>query len=332
MSGIVAEQGLDEPGAGEQSSIPSSSLEVKIRTLESDLKSMAESGGSWSQSRSVAAPIPSVSLDNNRDTATAKRPPVFLIIGFVLLLVVAGFVLYYFVYPLVVQEKKTSLQQIETNKSPQEGALASPGEISRQAELITPSFGHSSFFQNTSSEKLVLRLEGPAASASDLRTYTQKTTDLLAGARTTSTLIEVEVQNKDGSPAPFTGFLQAIDAGVLDPQFFATNFEPDFTYFIYKDKQGYWPGYVLALKPGQNWLFLKSDVMKLEESPKLENLFITAPGKKTGEAFQDGTIERQPVRALVFDGPGGVFIYGWFRGYFIMSTSNEGLKQALSRI
>jgi len=331
MSDTLGERGAGEPGAGEESSIPSSSLEVKIRTLESDLKSMAESGGSWSQSRSIAAPIPSVSLNSNGDTARA-RPTILLVIGFIVLLIVAGFVLYYFVYPLVVQEKKTSLQQIETSKSPQEGALLRPQEVSRQAESIIPSFGHSSFFRSASPEKLVLRLEGPAARASDLRTYTQKTTDLLLGARTTSTLFEIEVQNTDGTPAAFVGFLQAIDGGVLDPQFFATNFEPDFTYFIYKDKQGYWPGYMLALKPGQNWLFLKSDVAKLEESPKLENLFMTSPGKKTGEAFQDGTIEKQPVRALVFDSPGGVFIYGWFRGYFIMSTSNEGLKQALSRI
>jgi len=75
---------------------------------------------------------------------------------------------------------------------------------------------------------------------------------------------------------------------------------------------------------------LSEDVSQIEISPKISNLFLGFIGKPRTDGFVDDTAGGQPVRTLLFEG-GTSFTYGWFRGYLIMSTSKDGLREALGR-
>lgn len=294
--------------------------EVKVRTFASDLKSMAESGGGPPEYEKVKGP-PIV------EPRSPKRPDLLVNRLFVVLvplaaLLILGLGFYFFIYP-----------RLGGKIGPDErGPAALPPKTSileqRPAE---PRFDHRSFLKKAPDGRFVLRVGSVAASASDLSTYSQKVIALLGNAKPASTLFEIAVQDSEGGPVSIRDFLGAIDAQVVSQDFLEGNFNSDFTYFVYKDKNGYWPGYILELKPGKNWLFLRSDTLVLEASPKLANLFLVDPGNIQG-TFADGVVSGQPVRAAVFTKPGAVLTYGWFRGYFIVGTSQDGLKRALEHL
>jgi hypothetical protein len=112
----------------------------------------------------------------------------------------------------------------------------------------------------------------------------------------------------------------------------AQNFNPDFTFFIYKEKKGFWPGLITQLKPEKNLIVLKPEIAKLENSTNLERLFITKPEGEKG-LFRDVLLSGQPARVLDFSvSSPAKFIYGWFHNYLVISTSEVGLKEAIGRL
>ncbi|RJQ28919.1 hypothetical protein C4571_02675 [Candidatus Parcubacteria bacterium] len=318
-------QGGVSAGYTAVSSIPAPSSEFKIRTLASDVRSMTASGGGLPQAVRVTGPFFAGAQEG---ASSAKSRKSVVIIFSVILVVAALGAAAYYLYPRFLGEKDESGADVRGSMESQ-GALGTKPEV-REAQSIIPSFEHLSFFRAPAQETLTLFLSGPAASASDLWTYGQKITSLLNSANRASTFFEITIRNQDGSAAPVTAFFEAIDGAVLDPQFVLTNFNPDFTYFMYRDQFGSWPGYILELKSGQNWLFLSEDVSQIEISPKISNLFLGFIGKPRTDGFVDDTAGGQPVRTLLFEG-GTSFTYGWFRGYLIMSTSKDGLREALGR-
>jgi hypothetical protein len=128
--------------------------------------------------------------------------------------------------------------------------------------------------------------------------------------------------------------LTAEGATVLDPSFLAENFNPDPTFFVYRDKSGSWPGYVLSLQNGKNWLFLESDVAKLESSPAIANFFLTNTGPASPDGFTDSAIASTTVRILPFleATVPTYFVYGWSNGNLILSTSQAGFAAAIAHL
>jgi len=216
--------------------------------------------------------------------------------------------------------------------------LPSPAAV---PPLAAQSFVHHSLFSKPVDQLLTLTVRSSAESASDLQTFSQKVTNLLAGAKPTTNLFEINVKNADGEDLDVNETMALADTAVLDPQFLSAHFNTDATFFVYsakggsasggKDKNGLWPGYIVALKPTENWLFLKNDIQKLEKSSKVNNFFFSSPGDRVGD-FKDDVVSGQPVRVLQFTAPGAIFIYGWFRGNLILSVSLDGLKSALARL
>ena len=148
----------------------------------------------------------------------------------------------------------------------------------------------------------------------------------------TSTFVEIVPQDASGARIAAPVFLSFIDGLVLDSGMIASHFRPDFTYFMYRAKGIWWPGYVLPLKAGENWLFLKDDVAAVESSPKISNLFLSSPGAAIVGGFHDGTVGDQPVRKLTFTDGTTAFLYGWYHGYLILCTSEAGMREALGRL
>ncbi|MDO8301960.1 MAG: hypothetical protein Q7T18_01845, partial [Sedimentisphaerales bacterium] len=107
----------------------------------------------------------------------------------------------------------------------------------------------------------------------------------------------------------------------------------DFTAFVYGDKDGFWPGYILKLKAGESPLLLASGVVKIEtDTALIYSFFAQAPGIAS-PAFRDAQLSGNPVRELTFTQKPSAFIYGWVKSqYLIIGTSEEAVKSAISRL
>jgi flagellar basal body-associated protein FliL len=328
------------------SNVPPSPPEVKIRTMKSDLESMAQSGGGAPQYKTIRAP----SLVFEREEAE-KKPIVgeekagkfWLIAVPIIALALLG-IIAYFAYGFFLGAAPAT-QPSPATPAP---AAQTPASQPPSTASIVPSVAQShSIFKKPADQILTLMINKNVTSAADLQTFSQRLTALIGGANATatatSTFFEVDMKYSDGSGLALDDIFTLADIYVLPPQFFAAHFSPNATSFVYsakggsasggKDKNGVWPGFVLSLKPTENWLFLQNEASELEKSSKINNFFLTQPGSPSPNGFADATVDGQPARILSFSAPGVSFVYSWSRGgYLIFSTSLDGLKSAFARL
>lgn len=135
-------------------------------------------------------------------------------------------------------------------------------------------------------------------------------------------------------------------AQLLAPQTFAGDvtkyFEPDFTYFVYSDKNGSWPGFVARFssqpdlyKEGLDVTIpaTKTKIQGLLESDggAVSNFFLVNPG--TAQHWKDGKINSVSTRYSAFSQVGASFNYGWLpNNLLLISTSYNGAKEAVRRL
>lgn len=320
--------------------IPSSESDIVIRTMASDLASLAASGGNGVQVQPLSFDA-HVSISESTaiatDTGTVASAParsriplvvVMALVG-VLILGVGGYIAWDF----------WGRSYFAPSVSPE--ALVSAPAASSSAPLTSPSlapavgvydFTHSSFLKKPADQAFALVLGGSANSASDLQTYSQKVSNALTGLKPDTTFIEMRVVDQGGKPLSFGQFLYAVSANLVDQNTLANNFLPDFTFFIYKDGNGYWPGFVLQLQPSKNWLFLKDEMTRVEKATARDSVFLTQPGTPSGSGFVVDAVGELPVRSLNYSNPSASFLYGWLRNYFIISTSRDGMREVLNRL
>jgi hypothetical protein len=324
MDGI---QNENQKEAAFSASVPPPPPEVKIRTLESDIESITQSGGVATMPRLVKAPPIVDKTDLGAKKAKPSSGAAGIIIAAVAFIVfaAAAFVAYKYLSAIIggnANPGSNSPSAATTTQTPAAPASAS----------ISSTFVHRSAFRKPPDQTFMLSVVSAATNASELQTFYQRLNNLLSSASPTSTFFEIDVKGNDGRDININEIFSLSDGAVLDPQLLSDNFSLDATFFVYKDKNGFWPGYVLALQSSKNWLFLKDDVAKLESSPKIRNLFLSSPGEPLAPGFKDDTADDQPIRVEVFSAPGASFSYGWYHGYLILSTSEDGFKQALARL
>ncbi|MBI2622962.1 MAG: hypothetical protein HYW65_00085 [Candidatus Liptonbacteria bacterium] len=329
--------------------VPTPPAEVFIRTLESDLRSFRESGGLLA-GQAGARPKPERVMVSGGAAKEVKPLSFFAGKNIELKwLLIAGGAAVALGAVLVYGFSRLSFPSFPSAPpaAPMSG-LASSSELAAGEEEIEP-FSPSEPEQ-TSAPRGILRkpadrtasfaASGVVENVAELKTPAQRLRETLAAvpAATSSTLIEVVPKDADGARVPLGQFLERMDAGVLPPEFLAARFAEQFVFFVFRDKAGFWPGFVLALRPGENWLFLKDEVAALERSPKLANFFLEDPGE-AGDEWSDARVGDVAVRELEWtpatksaNAANPKFVYGWFRGYLVISTSEEGLAAILPRL
>lgn len=309
-----------EQSAQAQAAMPSVAPppnEVSIRTMASDLASLGETGGGPPQPRNVAVPYLNQAGPDTNAPATVLKSK-FLIWG-VAVAVGAGalFLAGYYLIPL-----------FSSPKSGSSGPSAVSRVTSSSAPLVSlpPASAHQSVFRQPVDGTFILNI---GSSTEGLAPYGSRVNGFIAGLSSSSTFLGVTPQDPAGSPVPAALFLDSIRANVFASNFITSNFNSDFTFFLYKDKAGVWPGYVFQLALNKSPILLQQDLRKIETAPNLKNLFLNDPGFPAS-AFQDSLISGQPVRIANFSDKKSVLAYGWFfNKYLIVSTSIEGLKQTL---
>ncbi len=342
-------------------SIPPPPAEVGVRTMASDLASIAQSGGGAPKAiplkiysrmqenakntapitkRIVPPPVQSAdvhktaassapaetqshaaesksngkSFDNAQDkqNQTVFSKPIFLFPLLGVLLIGVFSAAYFIVYPLLNPPKK----------------LVAKIPVAPVATQQIPSFEHKSFFGQPVDGNFVLEILSPVNGMEFEHDKIASFVNSIQGS-----FFEIAAQSGGGQAFSADDFFSSISSNILGFDFLNANFEKDFTLFLYKDKNGLWPGYILQLKSGESPIFLQKDVLqKMQNASSSDvNLFLANPGISANPEFQSGLSGGQPIWSINFSNASSVLAYGWFfNKYLTISTSLDGLKQAIT--
>lgn len=358
---MIEEVGNNDPvtSGGNASSesfanIPSSTAEVKVRTMQSDLASLAATGGGMPQFSKVEVEGLSISKNAATDATEPKKNNKSALV--ILIVCVALVALGWFGYSVFFGKgsaggrgvgQSNSNPTVETTVS--ETAAVVNYRSSTAPTSLSTTFTHVSLFRKPVDSTVTFSLpQGGATTANDLRTYNQQVATVLAAVDKNANFIEINAKRADGNNFSIQELLSEAGALIFDPDFLAAHFNPDATFFAYRDQNVFWPGYVLALRSGENQLAVKNSVKAIESSAKIGNIFFVGTGTTSPSGFADAVIAGMTVRVLNFLGAALTgtstqqvvasasstsFVYGWvFPGYLILSTSQNGFAQAVARL
>ncbi len=301
-------------------------FEITVRTMASDVASIAASGGG------PPKPHPIKILSRTAQEVggvggfikTAEAPPkpekksilsffsnpVFLysLSGVFLISVFLGG--YFFLYPLL-------------NPSPAEkGGAANANPPPALTE-------HKTFFNKVLDGTFASEITSPISGLEMKRDEINSFVSAVSGS-----FFEITPENGERKPISAADFFTLINGNIINAEFLQNNFESDFTFYLYRKDGGLFPGYILRLNENKLKILTESSVQSRIESASSTwtNLFFDYPGDANGQ-FRSELLSGQPIRILNFTNASSVLAYGWFGNnrYLIISTSLEGLKQAISR-
>ena len=299
--------------------LPPSNMELKMRTMATDMESIGRGGGLLGLSGKISLSMPQESSAPGAnvplapDIAPKKKIGTYILFG--VFGVAALFAVGYFLPLLIASRKGVPTAPPNPASVPATTTPAAPAPVE----------AHVSFFNTPADASLSVTLGGAG----------QPIEEWVAALKTANAnFTEVTLTSKQGGAYGWMDFLSALGVPTTNSQFFTDNFQPDFTAFVYKDSAGFWPGYVLKLKPGGSPLLLAPQAQKLETDLGLVySFFVQSPGP-VGPSFTDAQISaNQPVREISFAQKPAVFIYGWVRGqYLIIGTSEDAVRTAVSHL
>lgn len=304
------------------SSLPAPTVDVKIRTMNSDMQSMGLGGGfpqmNIQQIPTVDLnPAPQVQQVVNPTSSSGSKKIIYIILSVVGVAIL--FVLGFFLPKLLLGNQPV------TPPPTTQGGKATTTVTTPQTPPVKPTtFTHSTFFKVGTGGTTTITLSN--SSAENVSATISQQTALISASFSETAF------TKDSNPMTWKEFINLYGWNFLPETFFTENFKDDFTSFIYKDAMGTFPGYILQLKPDASIVLLRSQLLKIESDPTaVAKVFLSSPSNPE-VSFKDAQISNQPVRTLKF-GSGETFYYGWFNNeYLIFGTSEEGTKQAFSKL
>lgn len=307
--------------------LPSSNLEVRIRTLSSDVESLSRGGGllgieekiSISLPEAISFPSAPVTTENPVSPSSNKKFVIYAVLGLggVLLLFSLG----YFI-PKLFAPKSGAPAERSVGSLPPSVPAQKPTSSAPSALAIN----HRSFLNVPADTSVSVSISPLATSSVRDQWY--------AGLRFASgTIAEALPKDQNGNSLDFAGFLSAMDIKFNSADLIAGNFNNDFTAFVYRDSSGYWPGYILKLKADSSPLLLQAGIRKIENETDFINSAFAVPVGGSLGGFEDAQLLGQPVRELSFGKKPAVFVYGWFHSsYLVIGTSEGAVSAAVSRL
>jgi flagellar basal body-associated protein FliL len=336
----MEEIGNNNPSTGQEgvpsesfANIPASTAEVKVRTMKSDLASLAATGGGGvPQFNRVNVAGLSISKAKEEGIAGLKKKnkiiPVLLVVLIALAVLVAVWWLGRSIFSGGSAGGQGGAQSISN--------LATATVQTYQSTSSSPALAHISLFREPVDATVafsLLQAGGAAATANDLQTYNQQISTVFAAVNKSANFIEINAKGANGNNVSVEELLSGADAEIIDSNFLATHFNPDATFFAYRGPSGFLPGYIIALRPGENQISVKNGVKAIESSAKIGNIFFTGVGAPSPSGFTDAVIAGTTVRVLNFTGSNPAsFVYGWFQSYLIISASQDGFAQAVAHL
>ncbi len=144
----------------------------------------------------------------------------------------------------------------------------------------------------------------------------------------TDTLTEITLQDGNNQMLTSASLMPAILPD-LTAATVTKLFAPDMTTALYKDANGVWPVYILQLNSASSQVEAQPTVTGLESSLNLANLFISAPGTAGATAFKSGTVGAVATRYMPYSATGASLNIAWSGTKLVISTSYNGVKKVL---
>lgn len=317
--------------------IPAPTVEVKVRTMRSDLASLAASGGGLPRFDRVNVEGLSVSQSAAGVSGPKRNGSPIVVFLIVLLALAVVAVVGWFGYNAFLNKGSIGASGVQSGV-PQAVPSTTASPIQTYVPPAAPPAPliHSSLFKKPIDPTITFSFPkgGAAQTANDLLTYDQQVLGVLSAVDKKANFVEIDVKGPGGGDLGVKELFSAADAEIIDPNFLSAHFNPDATFFAYRDANGFWPGYVIALLPGENPLSLKNGIQTaIESSTKTGNVFLTGTAPASPSGFTDAVAGSTTVRALNFTGiKPAFFVYGWFQRYLVISTSRNGFIEALARL
>lgn len=275
-----------------------------------------------------------------------SRKGIFTLIISFIIVVGAGVVGYFFVFPLFsgsnvpppagitpppttpepapASEEESGLFEIPQGDigAPAAGETGAPPPPSAPPTPSTPSFAHTSYLSIPSDMTSNVVVEDVTASA--LRQAVGFKTAQVAS-------LKELVLTRDGSS------LQLADLGAgLLPQFFTDEiinlFKEDFTYAVYTDAKGSWPVYVFRLSSTADADSARSKFAAIEQASAgaLGNLYLSSPGGAS--TWKDGQVLGTPGRYIAFTASGASLNYVWIENFVVVGTNYTATQEVVKRL
>jgi hypothetical protein len=336
-----------DTGEGEVPLAPPSSQNLDARTMESDLKSLQETGGQNVKSY-TPTPTPSKEEPTSREqmfeppsdipptgaAPTAVPPPTPLpkkkskigpVVAVTVLIIAAAAVGYFIVYPALVPSFIEEEIAPPVSESPpevispeQEPPIIPPAPSALNLPTIET---HLSYFTSPadSVRQAVLVI-------ADINSFHET-----VGPRTgqTPTFEEIVVENQNGRVIAFSGLMP-----LLAPAFFNPNvlgyFENDYTLYAYTNSQGTWLGVIAKLRNDVDVSAIQNQMSGFQRDPDNRNFFLADPGAMG--VWRDGAIKDKPSSIVDFERNDATLSYAWFDKYLILSTNLNGAAEAATRL
>lgn len=336
--------------------------EITLRTMQSDLESLKQSGGSGSAPKPFTPPelakdlsrpavppppmpkIPQTDFATQRPAApaapSAAAPKIeteaaggkswgkMLMWGFALILIIgAGVAGYMYVYPLLFPQLPPA---------PPAPAVTTPAPTPAPVAPEAPAATTSPVAAPVQPKAHTSLLASPA-SVSPINLTTLDLTSLKLALQTEAakpaaadTLTEVTLSNTAGqldASAVLPLMLTSLTADNMKKLF-----ADDFTAALYHDANGVWPVYVLMINNNSSLVEAQPAVTALESSKDLANLFLAAPGTQSAAGFKSGKVGTTDTRYLPFSKTGASLNMAWSGNRLVISTSYNGLKKTLGSL
>jgi hypothetical protein len=243
-----------------------------------------------------------------------ERKALFITLGIVIFLVLAGLVTYYYIMPMFYI---TPAPVVETP-----APIPTPTPTPTPVGITT----HATYFvgPTTSTSQVALDLS--------LSLLQSALATASSNSQSAGTFKDVSF-TLTGEPWTAQDFL-GITLPSIDKTFAANTFEQDMTAFVYYDKNGGWPGYVLKLQSGADPAAVKGVIDPAIEASPLA-FFPTNPGTPAKTGFADGALSdaaKTPVRFLTYSKKGAALEYAFYNGYLVISTSYQGAIESVNRL
>jgi hypothetical protein len=305
--------------------VPPPTTEVSVRTMETDLRSVAASGGGLASGQKIAVPLRNEEGENfkveNPDSSGHALRNVLIVVLILIVLGGGG----WFLYP-----------KFFNQESPvQNTTTTTPGLPDVSDDLNLNKFEHVSLLgdQNHTRFELMLVEQLPQAmSWSAVRGEIQKKLeDKVLNIK--NGFFEVDLIKTNAEPLALANFLDFFGTPILAKDFSIKNLNQDFTFFGYKEKNNWWPGMVISFSEGKSWIGLKAEIMKLEQSGGIFEFSGITNNLKP--VFKDDLFVSQPIRTFSVSTSSISrvgFFYGWFHDSLVLSASEEGFREAIRKL
>ncbi len=317
---------------------PDPNTNINLRTMNTDIGSVAQSGGGLPEPESISfseienntpkampqAPEPAPAFHDDdlpymvKDRAVSGSSSWVFWFLFFLLLLAGIFLGYFYVWP----QYKDKILPPKTEEVGQP-AVNTPAETAQPATPAQQQHVSAIGMKDNEIVKVDLTNYDKLPLLAMIKNQSKNVNDRM---------VEVAL-TVNGAPADFTSFVGSLmdDSGASKDlfDFLKQNFESDFTYYMQKENGVVWPGYVVKLKAEAqidqvNLLAKLADLEKIN----LNDLFITTPQGKA-QGFRSGAIgERFNSRYNPYSVKPASFNYGMLGNYLVISTTYKGIFDA----